>query len=113
LEACIRAYFRRICPQIKPGRPATPEISDGHTRYAEHPRPESGYNSSAAVFGFRMSFPKLFVVGPLRVASFTRAEAAIEEPALHWVARQCERFSEVLARRLVPPAAKLEFAKRR
>src|SRR5271168_625097 len=60
-----------------------------------------------------MSFPKFFVVCPLRVASFARAEAAIEEPALHRVARQCERCSEVLARRLVPPAAKLELADRR
>lgn len=57
--------------------------------------------------------PKLFAVASLRIASFARADAPIEEPALHWVTRQSERCSEVLARGLVPPASKLELAKRR
>jgi len=60
-----------------------------------------------------MSFPKLFVKRPRRAAWFARAEAAIEEPALHRVARQCERCSEVLARGVVPPTAKFELADRR
>jgi len=55
----------------------------------------------------------LFVICPRRAAWFARAEAAIEEPALYRVARQCERCSEVLARGVVPPTAKFELADRR
>jgi hypothetical protein len=43
------------------------------------------------------SVPKLFVVRPPCIASCARANAPIEESALHRVARECERCSEVLA----------------
>ena len=49
----------------------------------------------------------------LACASFARVDAPIEKPALHRVARQSERCSEMLARGLVPSAAKLELAERR
>src|SRR6516165_10131047 len=57
-----------------------------------------------------MSFPKLFVVGPLRVASFACAKAPIKEPPFHRVARQSERRAEMLARRLASPTAQLKLA---
>ena len=44
---------------------------------------------------------------------FAHPNTLVEEPALHGVARQSERRSEVLPRSLVPPAAKFHFAKRR
>jgi len=48
-----------------------------------------------------------------RRIAFARANAPIEEAALHRVARECDGCSEVLARGLVPPAAQLKLAKRR
>jgi hypothetical protein len=54
--------------------------------------------------------------GPLNAVtgtSFARANAPIEEPTLHRVARQSQRCSEMLARGVVPSAAKLELAERR
>ena len=69
--------------------------------------------------GFQMSFerneltvPKLSALCLRRIASFARADALVEESALHRVARQSERCSEVLARRLVPPTPKLKLAER-
>jgi ORF6N domain len=48
--------------------------------------------------------------GEARIASPARVQAPIKEPTFHRVARQGQRCSEVLARRLAPPAAQLEFA---
>src|SRR5262249_25746114 len=48
-----------------------------------------------------------------RIASFARANALFEELPLHRVAGQRQRRTEVLARRVVSPAAQLKLAKRR
>jgi hypothetical protein len=42
--------------------------------------------------------------------AFTRGQALPEESPLHWIARAGERRPKMLARNLVSPAAKLEFA---
>jgi len=64
-------------------------------------------------FGLGFQIYKLFVVGAPPTAALARANASIEETALHRVARQSERRPEVLARGLIPAAAKLELAERR
>ena len=48
-----------------------------------------------------------------RIASVARANALFEELPLHRVAGQRQRRTEVLARRVVSPAAQLKLAKRR
>ena len=57
-----------------------------------------------------MSFQFRNLYHLLRIASIARPHALIEESALHRIARQSERCAEVLARGLVPPAAKLKLA---
>src|SRR5262249_35215759 len=48
-----------------------------------------------------------------RINSFARADALFEESLLHWTARQRQRRAEVLARRVISPAAQLKLPKRR
>src|SRR6266487_6171855 len=60
----------------------------------------------------KLPVPEPFVICLRRIASFARAHTLSEEPPLHRVARESERFLEVLAGGLVPPAAKLKLTER-
>ena len=73
---------------------------------------KSGLRFSACDFSLRTSC--WFQNSRLgRIASFARANALFEELPLHRVAGQRQRRTEVLARRVVSPAAQLKLAKRR
>src|SRR5215470_11328491 len=57
-----------------------------------------------------MLVPKFFVVSELiRVATFAGLDAPVEVSPLHWVSRQYQCGTEVLARSVASPAAKLEL----
>ena len=79
-----------LCGMVAPAADGNFGLGDD-ARRRQQPRPKFGYNPSASVFDLKMSFPKSLAVCSLRVVFFARAKAAIEESALHRVARQCER----------------------
>jgi len=77
------------------------------------------YRSSASTHTLQTTFEgerrvlKFFVKSyMLRIVPFACVHTPLEISALHRVARESKRCSEVFARSLVPPAAKLKLAKR-
>ena len=78
------------------------------------------YRSLASVHTFQTTFEgrerpvlKFFVKSHmLRIVPFACVPTPLEVSAFHRVARDSKRCSEVFARSLVPPAAKLKLAKR-
>src|SRR5262245_55516216 len=103
---------------LKSALPPLNTASSRSSPRAASPRRYQGAVSCAAYLALlhmessALPVPTSFVVCLRRIASFARAHTLLEESALHGVARECERCSEVLARGLVPPAAQRKLAER-
>src|SRR5262249_4171593 len=105
MEAMADSFLRLIESVGQPRE--TPELRFGSVRMMN---PNCRFSGSHVALQTSCWFQNCWL---LRTTSFARANAPFEESLLHGTAGQRQRRAEVLARRVVSPAAQLKLPKRR